>query len=56
MIDQRGIPSERCICGCNVIKVAVIFEQGEIVWYTLQGHCYQCNAPLTVPTPEDVVA
>jgi hypothetical protein len=53
MIDQRGIPTHQCVCGTDTFKVLVKFEEGEIVWWTLNGYCAECEAPVTVPCPID---
>lgn len=53
--NYRGIPTTKCPCGCDLIKILAIFDPDtyEIAWHTLQGHCYSCGAMLTVPCPVD---
>jgi hypothetical protein len=49
--SYRGIPTHACPCGSKVLKVACIFEDGEIIlWFTAL-----CGAELTAPTPLDTV-
>ena len=53
-IDTRGIPTHECLnCGSTQFKILASFENYELVWYTLQGYCYGCGAPVTVPCPVD---
>lgn len=53
MLDQRGIPSHQCLCGSDTFKILAKFEDNEIAWYTLNGFCASCDAPVTVPCPID---
>lgn len=52
--DYRDFgPIEACLCGCTQFKILAKFYEAELVWYTNSGHCYQCGAAVTVPTPAD---
>ena len=53
--NYRGIPTHVCPCGSQIIKVACIFEDGEIVLWFTEAECGVCGALLTAPTPLDVV-
>ena len=55
-IDTRGVPSRVCLnCDGEVFKILVkVDDDGEIVWNTSSGYCYQCKAPITIPLPETV--
>lgn len=54
MIDSRGIPSHECaFCGSDMFKILAKFEDYELVWYTTSAYCFNCEAPVTVPTPAD---
>ena len=53
-ISTRGIPSHVCLnCGCSTFKILAAFDDYEIAWYTLNGYCAECDAPVTVPCPAD---
>jgi hypothetical protein len=53
-IDTRGIPTHECLnCGSNIFKILAAFEDYEIVWHTLNGYCYACESPITVPCELD---
>lgn len=52
-VDQRGIPSHQCLCGCDTFKILAKFEDYEVAWYALQGYCDGCGSPVTVPCPLD---
>ena len=58
VIDTRGIPSRECAnCGGDTFKILVRFdEDNTIAWYTTSGYCYECGAPVTVPTELDGVS
>jgi hypothetical protein len=51
--DYRGLPTHVCPCGCFIIKVSCVFEEGSVVFYLLDAECYECGALLTAPTPID---
>lgn len=55
MIDTRGLPSRVCLnCGGDTFRVLVkLDEDNTIGWYTLNGMCQQCDAPVTIPCPAD---
>lgn len=55
LIDTRGLPSRECLgCGSDTFKVLVkLDEDNTIAWYTLNGYCAECGAPVTIPTPEE---
>jgi len=53
-IDATGIPTHECLnCGYNVFLIAVAFEEYDISWWALNGECYSCGSPVTVPCPVD---
>lgn len=56
-IDTRGMASRVCLnCGGDVFKILAKFdEDSDICWYTMNGYCHQCHAPVTVPSPIDTV-
>lgn len=55
-IDQRGIPTHECLsCGCDTFRIIAKFEDYEIAWWALNGYCYMCDSPVTVPCPADRV-
>lgn len=56
--NTRGIPSRICLgCGSDLFKVLVRFdEDGDISFWTTNGYCAECHAPVTVPVPDYVVA
>lgn len=45
--------TETCICGSNLWKIVVSFDDYEIAMYTLTMYCYNCNARAIAPTPLD---
>ena len=49
----RGIPTHACPCGCVLMRVNCIFENGEIVMWFTDAECVMCGALLTAPTPVD---
>lgn len=53
-IDTRGVPSHECLnCGSVHFQILAQFEDYAISWYSLNGVCHECKAPLTVPCPSD---
>jgi hypothetical protein len=53
-IDTRGLPSHECLnCGSDTFKILVKFVDYEPSWWSLNGYCAECNAPVTVPCPSD---
>jgi hypothetical protein len=55
--DYRGIPTARCPCGGDLLKVIAIFDdEYEISMYMLDAECYYCGAQVTAPTPLDLHA
>jgi hypothetical protein len=52
-VSTRGIASSECInCGNDMFKVLVkVSPEGDITWFTANGYCYWCKAPVTIPTP-----
>lgn len=53
-IDPRGIPASECInCGSNVFNIIASFNNYQMEMYWLEGTCYMCDTPLTIPTPCD---
>ena len=56
LINQRGIPSHECLnCGSDTFKILARFDDFEVSWWSLNGYCYVCGAPVTVPCPADRV-
>jgi hypothetical protein len=53
--DYSGIPTHVCPCGCRLLKVNCIFEDGEIILWFTNAECAECGARLTAPTPVDGV-
>lgn len=51
--DYRGLPTHACPCGCAMMKISCIFDEGTVVYYLLDAECYECGALLTAPTPID---
>lgn len=53
-IDTRGIPTHQCLnCGGNQFKIMASFEDYDIAMWGLDGECFDCGAPVTVPCPVD---
>jgi hypothetical protein len=53
-VDTRGIPSHICVsCGGDTFKVLARFHNYELAWYATSAYCFNCEAPVTVPTPLD---
>lgn len=54
-INTRGIPSRVCLnCGGEIFKILVKFDDdADIAWYTTNGYCHTCHAPITVPVHGD---
>lgn len=58
-IDTRGIASRVCFnCGGDTFKVLIRLdpESFEIGWYTLNGYCASCEAPVSIPAPKSEVS
>jgi hypothetical protein len=54
MIDARGIVTHECpLCGSNVFRVGVVFEDFDVALWQLDGECAECGALVTVPCPAD---
>ena len=51
--DLDGMVLHECVCGCNVWKVAVAFQDYEIAWYALDMECLNCGTRAKAPTPLD---
>ena len=51
--DYRGVPTHACPCGCAMMRIACVFEEGSVIFYLLDAECYECVALLTAPTPID---
>jgi predicted RNA-binding Zn-ribbon protein involved in translation (DUF1610 family) len=53
-IDARGVETSACpICGGNIIRLDVIFDEDGIVSFYMQdAECTQCGTLLTPPMPE----
>jgi hypothetical protein len=55
MIDLRGVPTNRCICGSDIFRIIAKFDdEYEICMYALEAECWSCGAKLTAPTPLDL--
>jgi hypothetical protein len=54
-MDLTGTPTSVCICGCNLFRTVVTFDEEtyEIAMYSLDGECLECGTRLTLPTPLD---
>lgn len=54
LLDSRGIPSHMCVnCGSDTFKILAKFDDYDISWWSLNGVCYVCESPVTVPCPLD---
>jgi len=51
--DLSGIIMHECICGCNMWKIVVMFEEYEISSYILDMECINCGTRAKAPTPID---
>lgn len=52
--DLRAVgPTHICVCGCNVFKGLVAFEDYELSWWYLEGECLNCDAKVILPCPID---
>ena len=51
--DLSGIITHECICGSNLWKLTVSFEDYEISAYLLDMECTFCGTTATAPTPLD---
>ena len=51
--DFSGIITHECICGSNLWKLVVSFEDYEIAAYLLDMECLICGTRATAPTPLD---
>jgi hypothetical protein len=53
-VDLRSLgPVHVCMCGSQVFKVGVMFEDKDIsLWFT-DAECFACGALVKVPTPVD---
>ena len=52
-MDMRGTPSHICVCGSDLWRVIVMFDDFEIGTYFLDMECFSCGTRATAPTPED---
>ena len=53
-IDATGIPTHECLnCGGNTFLIVAAFEDYDISWWSLNGKCFGCGLPVTVPCPLD---
>lgn len=52
-MDLRGTPSHTCICGSDMWRVIVMFDDYEISTYFLDMECFSCGTRATAPTPID---
>ena len=52
--DLRAVgPTHICVCGCNVFKGLMAFEDYELSWWYLEGECLNCDAKVILPCPVD---
>jgi hypothetical protein len=52
--DLRAVgPTHVCICGCDVFKSLVSFDDYELAWWYLEGECLNCDAKVILPCPVD---
>ena len=52
-LDLSGIITHECICGSNMWRLVVSFEDYEISAYLLEMECTFCGTIATAPTPLD---
>ena len=52
-IDLSGIIIHECICGSDMWRVIVTFQDYEIASYMLDMECFHCGTRATAPTPID---
>lgn len=52
-LNLRGIPTHRCICGCELFVMIASFEDCEVSLYFTDAQCLDCGALVTLPTPVD---
>jgi hypothetical protein len=48
-----GTVTHVCVCGCNLWRVLVTFEDYEISTYMLDMYCSACGAKALAPTEVD---
>ena len=51
--DMSGIILHECVCGSDMWKVVVTFEDYEIAGYLLDMECFHYGTRATAPTPID---
>jgi hypothetical protein len=51
--DLSGIIMHECICGSDMWRVVVSFEDYEISSYMLDMECFHCGTRAKAPTPID---
>ena len=54
-MTEELLPSTFCgACLHDTFKILVrLDEDYRIGWYTMQGHCEKCNAPVKLPEPKE---
>jgi hypothetical protein len=51
--DLSGIIMHECICGSDMWRLVVSFQDYEIATYLLDMECFYCGTRATAPTPID---
>lgn len=52
-MDLSGIIMHECLCGSDMWRVVVTFQNYEIASYMLDMECVHCGTRATAPTPID---
>lgn len=52
-MDLRGKPTKVCVCGCDVWKLLVKWDDDDTIgMYFLDMECLECGSKATAPTPD----
>ena len=51
--DLSGIIMHQCICGSDMWKIVVTFDNYQIAGYMLDMECFYCGTRATAPTEID---
>jgi hypothetical protein len=52
-MDLRGSAiGDYCICGGDLFHMIGAFEEGELIFYFLDGECVNCGSLVTLPYPK----
>lgn len=52
-LDMSDTVMHTCVCGSNLWRVVVSFEDYEIATYALDMECLECGTVAKAPTPID---